>query len=58
VVSEELDANILYVGVGDIVITLLELAVIIVTIVVVVKIHNAYSYQQFKDDSALEQLRG
>jgi len=58
VVSEELDQNIMYVGVGDIVITILEIAVIIVTIVVVVKIHNAYSYQQFKDDSALEQLRG
>jgi len=42
--------NVVSVGIGDIVITILELVVIIVTIVVVVKIHRAGSYRRFHDD--------
>jgi len=55
--AEEMEKNIVAVGVGDIVITLLEVIVIIVTLIILVKIRKAYSYQRFKDDSAIEQLR-
>jgi len=54
---ETISDNVVAVGIGDIVITVLEIAVIVVTVVVVVKVHRARSYQQFKDEDAIEQLR-
>jgi len=58
VLAQKAHDNIVAIGIGDIIITVLELAVIIVTIIVVVKIHGAQNnYHKFTDEGAMDGLR-
>jgi len=57
-VAQTLKENINYVCIGDLVVTILEIIVIIVTAFVLHEIKSAYSYRQFQDDPSLESIRG
>jgi len=57
-VVEAINDNMTYIGVGDIVITVLEIVVIIVTAVVIYQIRKAgKSYHKFNDEDAISSLR-
>jgi len=57
-IAEDLTDNINSVCIGDIVITILEVVVIVVTAFVLHEVKNANSYKQFQDDPSLESIHG
>jgi len=57
VIAKKLTDNINSVCIGDIVITILEIIVIVVTAIVLYQVKNANSYKQFQEDPTLESIR-